>query len=299
MKTELEMAKEGEFLREYGKNHFVAVSEALNIGRVKWNMVPIGKNGQGDIAFYLTTEQMTTLCTEILNGEFAKKVEADKKNPYPKAYAYMTGEDGSLHLAIGGGNVGCRIQMRNMKVKPALNYIMAVSIDALNTMARKYMLCTGATPVMPGTYYASVVAAFEAGRVDRSKFRKPTAEELGEVVNTNSVIDESVESALTVDNKAAEEKPVMKKEEPKTEAPIENYTLTVKTPSSVQKGFYVFGSVDENGNAIRLLFRKEDADKLSWFAKFANSVAGGETPALKISGTKNNDCVLYKGPAKK
>lgn len=298
MRTEVEMAKDGEFLREYGKNHFVVVSEALSIGRVKWNMVPIGAKGQKDLVFYMTTEQMMGLCAEIMNGVFAKKIAADQ-NAYPSAYQYMTGEDGSLRLNIGGGKVGCRVQMQDKKANPVVNYTMAVSVDALMTMARKYMLCTGMTPVVAGSYYASVVKVFEEGREERKNFRKPKPEDLGDVVNANSVIDETAETALSNDHTPEAKNTHAKKEEPKSETNLENYTLTIKSPSSVQKGFYVFGSIDENGNAIRLMFRKDDADNLNWFAKFANSVAGGDEPTLKICGEKKNDCVLYKGPAKK
>lgn len=309
MKTEMNMAHEGEFLREYGKQYFVVASEALNIGRVKWNMVPIGKKGQGDIAFYLTTEQMLALCAEILSGEFAKKIEADKSNKYPKAYAYMTGEDGSLHLAIGAGNVGCRIQMRNTKAQPQLNYTMAVSMEAMNTMARKYMLCAGLTPVAPGSYYAGVVAEFEKGREERVKFRKqPSDAEIGDAVDTNSVVDEVAEPAdpapaAPATKKEEEKKPEKveeKKEDPKPEANNEgeNYTLTLHGAKTIKKGFYVFEGVDDKGNNISLMFRKEDADSLKWFEKFENAAALGDT-SLKIRGEKKNNFILYLGPAKK
>jgi hypothetical protein len=305
MKTELEMAKEGEVLREYGKTHFLAVSEAVDIGRFKWNMVPIGKKGQGDIIFYLTTEQMLALCTEILNGKFAEKIAADK-GTYPKAYAYMTGEDGSLHLAIGGGNVGCRIQMRNLKAKPQLNYTMAVSMESMNTMARKYMLCTGMTPVAPGSYYASVISAFEEGRGKRAQFRKPSDEEVGDSVDSNSVVDESAVEAAEAETVAANEtkteaNPVEKKDtskETKQEEAVatKDYALTLHGPKTIKKGFYVFDGFDEEKNKISLMFRKDDADKLGWFKKFENAVSLGDT-TLKINGERRDNFILYKGPA--
>jgi hypothetical protein len=314
MKTEMNMAHEGEFLREYGKQYFVVASEALNIGRIKWNMVPIGKKGQGDIAFYLTTEQMLALCTEILNGKFAKKIEADKSNKYPSAYAYMTGEDGSLHLAIGAGNVGCRVQMRNTKVQPQLNYTMAVSMEAMNTMARKYMLCAGLTPVATGSYYAGVVAEFEKGREERAKFRKqPSDAEIGDSVDAKSVLDETDETKVS-EPATIPATPNVEKETDITKGVSntekedgtkgasqndgENYTLTLHGPKTVKKGFYVFEGVDDKCTNISLMFRKEDADKLSWFKKFENAAALGDT-SLKICGEKKNNFILYIGPAKK
>lgn len=294
-KTELEMAKEGEFLREYGKNHFIVASEALSIGRVKWNMVPIGKAGQGDIMFYMTTEQMLSLCTEILNGTFAKKVAADQGS-YPSAYQYMTGEDGSLRLNIGGGKVGCRVQMQNNKANPRVNYVMAVSAESLTIMARKYMLNTGLMPIAPGSYYASVIAAFEAGRDQRKSFRKPKPEELGDSVDTNSVVDDDTVNANVVDE--PKENPVPAKAEKKSGGEEGNFTLTVNGPKTLQKGCYVFNATTDDGAAVKLTFRKEEADKLGWFAKLENSIDNGETPNLKIFGEKKGSFILYKGAAK-
>ena len=312
MKTEVEMAREGEFLREYGDRYFVVASEALNIGLVKWDMVPKGKNGQGNIALYLTTEQMLALCAEILDGKFAEKIAADK-GAYPKAYAYRTGEDGSLHLVIGGGNVGCRIQMRNLKAKPQLNYTMAVTMESMNTMARKYMLCTGLISVAPGSYYASVIAAFEKGRKERSKFYKPSDEEVGYAIDSNSVVDESLleQVAPTEEVTAAPEKPVESEKESEKKGASTNdtkianessesdvYTLTLRGEKSLKKGFYVFEGTTDGGEKISLMFRKDDAEKLTWFEKFENAAALGDT-ALKIRGEKRDNFILYKGPAKK
>jgi hypothetical protein len=299
MTTEIQMAKDGEFLREYGKQYFVVASEALSIGRVKWNMVPIGKAGQGDITFYLTTEQMLSLCSDILSGKFHSKIKEDSGSAYPTAYAYMTGEDGCLHLAIGGGKSGCRIQMRNMKATPkALSYIMGVSLDAMVTMARKYMLCAGMVPVVPGSYYDSVIKAFEEGRGERSKYRKPAASELGDVVNTNNIVEDN-ETADCADAQSQESKPVEKPEaDTKTDTIACNYAIRVNGKKTTKRGFFAFDGVDESGNAVTLLFRKAEAENISWFKKFEDAAAVGET-TITLSGEKRDNCVLYVGPAKK
>jgi nitrogen fixation protein FixH len=284
-KTELEMAKEGEFLREHnkkkdGSGKFVVASEALNIGRVKWEAVPMGTNGKGSVAYYMTTEQMYALCHEINNGEFDKKIAADQ-GTYPSAYKYETGDNASLKLNIGGGKAGCRIQIMNSSV-PGANHTIVVSMAAMRTMAYKYMLCTGLIPVVPGSYYASVVAAFEKGREERAKFRKqPTDDEVGDSVDTNNIVDDAAENMAR--NPVATPNPAEKKKEPKTVDSVEgNYALTVKGSKSIQKGLYVFEATDDNGNAVKLTFRKEEADKYSWFANFENSLAGGEMKELKI-----------------
>jgi hypothetical protein len=309
MKTEMKMAYEGEFLREYGKQYFIVASEALNIGRVKWNMVPIGKGGQKDIAFYMTTEQMLALCSEILDGTFAKKLAEDASNAYPSAYRYATGEDGALHLNIGGGKVGCRVQMQDAKSNT--RYLMAVSMESLATMARKYLLATGLTSVVPGSYYASVVTEFEKGRVERSKFRK-TNEDVGDPIDMNNDMIGAYEEEPVTPAKE-ENKETTKKVEPKKEPPkakeephgatektgeVKNFTLLVNGKSALKKGFVTFEGKDESGNKINLMFRKEDTDKLSWFESFSNAAMAKET-SITICGERKGDFILYVGPAKK
>lgn len=294
MKTEIEMAREGEFLREYGKQYFVAVSEALSIGRVKWEMVPIGKSGKGGLVFYMTTEQVLGICKEINNGTFAKKIAADT-GAYPGAYKYATGEDASLHLNIGGGKAGCRIQMQDAKKK--LNYTMAVSMEAMIRMAQKYMLDTGMIAVAPNSYYASVIAAFEEGREKRAQFRKPDAKEIGESVDVNnSVVEDAAPDAPAP---APAEAPAPKQEEKKAESVVDNFKINVKGARNTQRGFYTFpGTIDGTGESVTLMFRIEDANNLGWFSKFENAAAV-ETTTISIAGEKRGNYVMYTGPAKK
>ena len=159
---ELEMAKNGEFLREYGKQYFCVALEALNIGRVKWSMVPIGKKGQEEVTFYMLIEDFRWLCKELVNGVAEKKIAADNA-PYPTAYKYVTGQNGSKLLNIGGSNspAMARINIQDKSKQPARNYTMAVSIKSLKNMAQKFFMDTV-------EYDKQVVAAFEAGRKELS-----------------------------------------------------------------------------------------------------------------------------------
>lgn len=296
MRTEVKMAHDGEFLREYGKSNFVVVSEALSIGRVKWDMVPIGKKGQNGVVFYMTTEQMYALCREIISGKFEEKIKADTGN-YPSAYKYATGEDAALKLNIGGGKVGCRIQMQDAKNK--VNYTMAVSMSAMEEMAKCYFLNTGLIPLVPGSYYASVVSAFEEGRKERSKFRKPTAEEVGEAVDVNRTIEEP-EHDTKEDVAEKEPKKVETKSEEKAESESEkaNYKIKVHGESALKKGFITFNGIDQTGKKVFLIFRPADAEKLNWFEQFKASAAEKETE-ITLFCEKKNDYLLYVGPAKK
>jgi hypothetical protein len=305
MKTEIEMARDGEFLRKYGTQHFIVVSEALSIGRVKWEMVPKGKNGKGGLTFYMTTEQVLGICKEINNGTFAKKIAADT-GAYPGAYKYATGDDASLHLNIGGGKVGCRIQMQDSKKK--LNYTMALSMDDMTRMAQKYMLNTGMIAVAQNSYYASVIAAFEEGRNKRAKFRKPDAQELGEPVDLNNSVvaedDAAAEAPATTAAPAPTSEPAITsvspdKDDKKSEPVIANFKIVAKGTRNTQRGFYTFpGKIDGTNESVTLMFRIEDANKIGWFAKFENSAAVEET-TISIAGEKRGSFIMYTGPAKK
>lgn len=293
MRTEFETAKSGEFLREYSQTHFVVVSEALNIGRVKWSIVPKGKAGQGDIVFYMTTEQMLALCTEIQSGVFADKVKADSANAFPNAYHYTTGEDGCLHLNIGGGKNGCRIQMRDTKAKT--NYTVAVPVAIMGVMARRYMIDTGLQPVVTNSYYESILVAFEEGRKERSKFRKPTAEEIGESIDETTILREDV----SVQSDEPPVKESEKKSEPKKEETprLENFELMVKGNKKEQNGCYRFDATLDDKPVV-LLFKIADVSTQQWFEKFENAVATNETK-LKIQGERRNQFIMYYGPQKK
>lgn len=294
MTTEKTMAAAGEFLREYGKQYFIVASEALNIGRIKFDMVPVGKAGKNNISFYLTTEQMLSLCKEIISGVFSKKITADTGS-YPSAYKYVTGTDGSLHLNIGGGKVGCRIQMQDASKK--LGYIMAVSMESILVMARKYLVYTGYEPVTPGTYYSELVQAFEAGRKERSKFKQTIPDGVEETINvTESPVDDEEASASKEPKPVEKNEPAKKKKEPSK--PNNEFKVNVKGKKTVKNGFYSFEGKTEDGESVSLLFRKSDAESLRWFEAFEKKAETGAS--IDVLGEKKDNFILYSGvPSKK
>ena len=293
IKTEMEMAMEGEFLRQYGSKYGVSTREQLSIGRIRWDMFPIGKHGVGAIVYYMKNEEMFALATDILNGTFARRIAAETTN-YPTAYQYATGKDAHLHLNIGKSKAAnsCCIQMQDATAKT--QYLMGVSMTAMYDMARKYMLCTGAMPVQSGSYFESVMKAFEKGRADRiAKF--------GKVVVPEDDIDEPV--VPTVDEEAPAKQPAPKKtEQPKekTEAPkveAAEYTVVVNGKKTMDKGFYKFPATLDNA-PVTLLFKKEEAEKMKWFAEFENQAAIKPTN-LNLVGEKNGKFILFKSVQKK
>ena len=287
-RTETEMSQDGEFLREYGKQYFVVAVEALEIGRVKWSIVPIGKAGKDDLVFYLPTEDMLALCLELRSGVAKKKIAADAANRFPSAYKYTTGKDGSLHLSIGGGDKGARIQMQDNITKK--NYTMAVAIGALEKMAYKFLLDTGFMPVTAGSYYDKIVQAFESGRVERQSAH--TKVQIEDVSDDNAVVEEAPRPAEKVEEKKPEVKTAPVQEEPEIRVD-EDYTVRVQGTKSVNKGFYVFKGTC-NGEKVRLLIKNTDVAALPWYAEFERKAATAEGAEISVSGEKRDDCILVK-----
>lgn len=291
IRTEMEMAMEGEFLRQYGSKYFVVAREQLSIGRIRWDMVPIGKHATGAIVYYMKNEEMFALATEILNGAFAKKIAAETSK-YPTTYQYATGKDAHLHLNIGKSTAAnsCCIQMQDATTKA--QYLMGVPMSAMYDMARKYMLCTGAMTVQSGSYFESVMKAFEKGRADRlAKFGKVNVSEDDLDEPTTPTADEEAPAKQTKPAPAQN----TKKEEPKP-ADAE-YSLVVNGKKTLSKGFYKF-SAKLGEEAVSLLFKQEDADKMKWFAEFENTAATKPT-TLNLVGEKNGNFILFKSVQKK
>ena len=290
-RTELQMARDGEFLREYGKTHFCVIAEALEIGRVKFSLVPIGKSGKDDLVFYMTVEDFLELCSDFRTNKAQKKIAADAGS-YPSAYKYTTGKDGSLHLAIGGGKIGARIQIQDTIAKK--NYTMAVSVASLEKMAKKFMIDTGYTPVTADSYYGKVVAAFEEGRKARSNTHKNV--EIDDAVNDNELVEEvktPVAQETVVEKNTAD--PVA--EEPKSNKsnnnPSMEYTLKAHGSKLASKGFYIFNAeLVPSGEKVRLLIREGDTKNLDWYDEFEKRAAEDAGTQITVNGERRDNYIL-------
>lgn len=286
---EIKNAKEGVFAAIFTPSTFCTVSDASAIGRVKFDVVPVGSNGKNNIAFYLRTTQMLALCEEILNGTFAKKVAADAASAYPSAYRYVTGEDGSLHLNIGGGKKGCRIQAQDSKTKKS--HIVVASIEDMMVMARNYKLWMGLTPVTPNSYYAGVVKAFDEGRAERMKYAKNRPEEsIGDVIDANAQVDESAAAPAPA---AAPATAAPKAEKKGDQEIVGHFVISVSGKKREEKGFFAFDGVDADGNKVKVLFKQADAPNYKWFAKFENTAAAAPTK-LNFNGRRKGNTILFE-----
>ena len=260
-----ELAESGEFLREFGEKHFCVIKEALAIDRILVSLVPIGNSGKDSADFYLTTTQMMQLVEEIRSKAFAKKIAADT-GEFPSAYKFVTGENGDKRLNIGRGKKGVCVQVsENTKNR---RYIMAVGMAAFEAMARNFEIFTGLRPVEPKSFFGGLRDAFNAGVEERKKFRQNLTKE--DAVATNS-------------GQGAEDAPA--------EPAQETFALQVKGEASEKNGFVLLPAIC-NGEAVTLMFRKDEAQRLSWFAKFLEKAAA-EGAQIKIVGKQKDSYVLF------
>lgn len=264
--TETEKATAGEFLREYGATTFIVVSEALGIGRVKWSLVPIGQNGQNELRFFMPVEKMLALCIDIKRGIAQKKIAADAANQYPSAYKYVTGENGSRILAIGGGKVGCRINIQDKSISKY--YTMAITMSALEEMAERFLMWTGYSMTVPNSYYGNMVTAFNNGMQSRSKHHTNIADD--EIADAPSAVAEPDNTANDVVSAPAPAEPAP--QAPAAEGTVAEYKLTVrgtakeKTDSTGAK-CYLFDAMLGN-EPVYLMFTEKQTTTITWFADF-------------------------------
>lgn len=165
--TVSDMLKDGAIMKCYSLTHLISVNPGYGIDRVRFSAVKLGTSGKEKIDVWISLKNMYRLCEEIDSGVAARKLEADKDNPYPSAYKYVTGTDGSKGLCIGGGTRGIRIQCRDGK-----KYMMVggIQIDDLIYMSFLFKLTSGLIAIQPGTYYAKLLDAYMNGNASRNVY---------------------------------------------------------------------------------------------------------------------------------
>ena len=316
MKTLKELALAGECLNAYGKQYMLNVTlDAIDINRTRWSMVPLNNGGKNAVDFYLQLPQMILLCKEITSGIAEKKILADANSQYPSAYKFVTGENGEKKLNIGGGKVGVRIQCQDAGKN--LRYMMAVSMEDLKMMAVNFQLFTGLTPVGANTYFGSLVEEFNKGREQRKKFHVSLSKSDMETPEQDAAPAEQKPAEKAPEKKSepvkAQEKKQEAKAEPKPEpkkpaqeatAPEERkYTLNIAGPVKDANGYYQF-NCKEDDKAYYLLFKKDEADELTWFEQFrkkAESLDGAKMPVIaerRSAKQGDTDFLIYKGVAR-
>ncbi len=96
-----EQLAEGCIAAFYSQSAFCKVKPALPIDKVTFSFVKIDTGGKG-FDIYVDSDAFDTLCDQILSGSFVSTLAKDNGD-YPSAWEYVTGDNGSDHLAIGRG----------------------------------------------------------------------------------------------------------------------------------------------------------------------------------------------------
>lgn len=167
-----EQFQSGSICTCYGSTYLVSVVPIPGIDKCRFAIVKIGTSGKDALNFYLDMEEMRQLCEEFL-GDAAtakRKIKADMEKQYPEAYSYVTGENGSMTLAIGAGKKGCLVQIRDKSKKESR--LTVVAFKDLKEMAFNFNLVMGLIPVMKSSYYGQLYQAFWNGVAERDSRHK-------------------------------------------------------------------------------------------------------------------------------
>ena len=157
-----DMLNKGAILYEYGSKTFISVYPYPMIHKVKISIVDLNTSGKNFLDYYMDMEKFRLLCDDIDSKRMAAKLAKDE-GPYPKAYEYVTGTNGSKKLNIGNGKKGVLIQLQEYKNNNWVHKYCVVSVDALKTMSFLFKLVMGLTPVTQGTYYYGLIKMFYKG----------------------------------------------------------------------------------------------------------------------------------------
>lgn len=275
--TAIEMARKGQFSKEYTRQNFLAVREALSIDRVVFEGVPIGQKGQNGATVYLPVDKMLALCLDIKSGVAKKKIDADTGS-FPSAYQYVTGDKGSRVLTIGGGKFGCRVSVQDKANSKTQTVALAYSV--LEEMADRFLLWTGRIPVVADSFYGKQVEAFNLGMAERVNNRLNVSdEELAEPSIEDEVADAPAPAPAAPPEPAAPKAPA-----PAPEGEIGEFQLTVNGEKKSIKDSsgapcWVFDA-KLDGEAVKLLFTEKKAKELVWFADFEKNAKRGNFEAI-------------------
>lgn len=259
--TAIEMARKGQFAKEYTTKNFLSVRDALSIDRVVFEGVPIGQQGKNGATVWLPVDKMLALCLDIKSGVAKQKIDADN-GPYPTAYQYVTGDKGSRVLTIGGGKFGCRVSVQNKAESKTQTVALAYSV--LEEMADRFLLWTGRIPVVADSFYGKQVEAFNQGMAERVNNRPAASdEELGEP----EAQDEPAEAPVAAAPAPAPATP--------GNGVVDEYRMIVygdkkSIKDSSGAPCWVFDA-KYDGEAVKLLFTEQKANELGWFADFEKS----------------------------
>lgn len=298
-KTIIDQLGGGSILQSYGSKYLVSVNPAPSIHKVRWSIVELNTGGKVYSNFFMSMEQMRQLCDEIEKGIASKKLAADKESQYPSAYKYVTGENGSKKLNIGGGQKGIRVQIQENVDGKWDNKMSVISIADFVQMKFLFFLVTGLTLTKTNSYYSSLYDAFWKGEADRAKlhqksFNDKEDSEYVEKATEENAAEKPVEtSTIAEDNSKVASKPIVpentkseKVEEKKSDEYIEIKDFKVKVTTSledVNDKWFKLTAVDEINKPFIIWFSKKLADNKEAWERF-KPIAEKVGSMITISG---------------
>lgn len=276
MKTKKELFSEGCIGEAYGRETFLKVCPAPSIDKVKFTIVKMETQGKDHVDFYLDIDEMRKFADDVLSGVAGKKFAEDMKEQYPKAYQFTTGENGCKHLNIGGGQKGIRF---NIKTPDGIKNAI-VPWEVLKTICFDFKMVVGLTPVVQGTYYHSLIAAFYNGEKERANsFRDYNAKTDGAYTENDASSQQTKPDANAQGKGSNNQKPVNQQAAAQNPAPAQtqNQTAPVQQPSvpdpvsitvkvkqpitDLEKGGKAFQVWNEQNQTLSVIIPKARLDK--------------------------------------
>lgn len=216
-RTILSQLRQGEILKTFTQKDIISVKVAPWIHMIQWEIVKQGTGGKDGASVYLKVEQMRQLCAELESPAGQRKLAADADSPYPTAWQYATGENGSRRLSVGGGKKGVRIQVRVQKDGSWDNRLVAVTYDEVREMCFLFRLVMGLVPAT--RYYKYLADAFWDAAKERELKHK-----------SSRPADDEVAASSSADGQEATEAPQPVAEPQPGKPKASTYKLTTASP---------------------------------------------------------------------
>ena len=273
-KTIIDQLEGGAILQSYGSKYLVSVNPAPSIHKVRWSIVELNTGGKVYSNFFMSMEQMRQLCDEIEKGYASKKLAADKDSAYPGAYKYVTGENGSKKLNIGGGQKGIRIQIQENVDGKWDNKMSVIPIADFVQMKFLFFLTMGLTLSKTGSYYSSLYDAFWKGEADRAKLHQKTYNEKED----SEYIEPEKLAEKPTENSAEEASPIEEDNSKVSSTPIvpaKNEEVNSSVKEEIQSDFSEITEIQlkvvnclkkaDNGNYKMVGLNREGRSVITWF----------------------------------
>lgn len=276
MKTIKDRLSENSILTVYGTNYLLSVCPAFGIDKVRFSIVKQKTGGKDSSDIYISIRDCLLFCQEIDAGIAEQKILADN-GPYPTAYQWVGGNNGSKKLTIGGGQKGVRVQTQIFDGKNTDRKMTVIQMSDLKWLSYMFKLVLGQIPYAPGSVLEDWVKTFQKAS---TKFvPRYNEEEDGNCVASDDYDPAPAPQKTTppANNPPAEEEEVRN-----------FYLLTCS--DIVQKGDYLAVECKINKEEKALVLFDKDAQKHEFFNALCDAVK-----AYKKSGVKLNIRGIHKG----